>query len=101
MESKRLEKKVAYKDGFVFKTYFKLRIGNGEDSGAFTMDLKKRSYTHPDYEKEVLIIYSGDKGAVNENYYNGNAQSRLQMETPFYPTVPSALITAKERMKET
>ena len=93
-------KKLKYQEGFVFKYYFKLRIGSGEGPEAFTKAFNKRAFEHPDYSDVILVIYSGDVSVVNEKYYHGNAKTKEKMEKPFFPTVPSVLIESKERKQE-
>ncbi|KAI9551096.1 hypothetical protein GHT06_001929 [Daphnia sinensis] len=68
------------------KLYFKLQIGLKEWSKQF----KKSAYTHPTYEKKVLVLYEGDVSVVND-FCHGNATSKAKTEKAFHSTRPSLL----------
>ncbi|KZS19453.1 Uncharacterized protein APZ42_014107, partial [Daphnia magna] len=68
------------------KLYFKLQIGFKEWSKQF----KKSAYTHPTYDKKVLVLYEGDVSVVND-FCHGNATSRAKTEKVFHSDRPSLL----------
>ena len=87
-------KKVNYNGVTVKKFYFKLRIGEGKDADAFSRDFTKRTYMHPEYPNEELILYDGDASVVNPKYSHGNARPE-KIVKPYFRTAPSVIQTAK------
>lgn len=94
------KKKFLYHGEECYKYYFKLRIGPGEDQDAFTKDFHKIAYENPRFPNEILICYDGDASAINPKYSHGNAKHRNKVEKPYFRTVPSVIIEAKERRDE-
>ncbi|KAK4028768.1 hypothetical protein OUZ56_021787 [Daphnia magna] len=50
----------------------------------------KSAYTHPTYDKKVLVLYEGDVSVVND-FCHGNATSREKTEKVFHSDRPSLL----------